>query len=342
MTPMREHPRWFHKLYFWILLSAFSAFFAEACCANEPFVLLGFELWLLCVSMYGLHAILLCALACRSGSTTFSALYSAGMIFGLYEAYMTKVLWAGWEPGAFSIGGVAVIETLMLVLFWHPLMSFLIPLVFAERFALRSSMVVDALSPRFQRWLQGIALPLVVLPVIAGAFIGTKNDLAGTALSTLGNTAVLLALLWCWRNVLQGHRFSLLELMPGRIGWSVMLAFLLGEYVLYFFVFYPENLPGLGPQALVWVMYGIVITLFISSLRRVQKKETAERQVDSIAHWLLFAACFVAAGIVTSLFLAPLGNVLFLLLFVIGVPYGCALALHVLYGQLRRNANKDS
>jgi hypothetical protein len=50
------------------------------------------------------------------------------VVLGLYESYVTKVVWAplGDRPPVF-VGGVSVFETAWLVLFWHPVVAFLLP-----------------------------------------------------------------------------------------------------------------------------------------------------------------------------------------------------------------------
>ena len=47
-------------------------------------------------------------------------LYFVSLLFGMYEAYITKVLWSPpWNPGSLRIAGIALAETTLLVFFWH-------------------------------------------------------------------------------------------------------------------------------------------------------------------------------------------------------------------------------
>jgi hypothetical protein len=85
------------------------------------------------IPLYGLHTIVLAWVIYRFSKPGLYTLFIAGIIFGLYEAYITKVLWAGWGPDTvWFIGGIAVVETTTLLLFWHPFMAFIIPLFASE------------------------------------------------------------------------------------------------------------------------------------------------------------------------------------------------------------------
>ena len=82
------------------------------------------------------HTLFLFNLAIRTGRTSLRQLYFFGMLFGLYEALITKVLWYGYPDSAGAMVGyfigVAWGEFLTLVLFWHPVMSFILPILMYE------------------------------------------------------------------------------------------------------------------------------------------------------------------------------------------------------------------
>jgi len=127
------------KLFFWIILGSLSSFFAEV--ISGSFLFPFFEVWgvVVLIPWYSLHILVLAYIVYTFGKARFYALYVAGMIFGMYEAYATGVLWHGWGDGlAFSLFGLGVIETIMLVLVWHPLMAFILPVIIAEAFLTNS------------------------------------------------------------------------------------------------------------------------------------------------------------------------------------------------------------
>jgi len=76
-----------HQYLFWLVLAAFSTFFAEVFSGSDMFPF--FNAWgiLVVVPLYGLHIILLASQVYRVEKPRFSSLVFAGMIFGLYEAY---------------------------------------------------------------------------------------------------------------------------------------------------------------------------------------------------------------------------------------------------------------
>ena len=125
---------------FWLILGAFSVFFAEVLATSDPYVFFHFFGLLGVFPHYTLHVLVLAPLVIRlDRKVRFGALFLAGTLFGLYEAYMTKVLWSPpWDPDAIRIGGVAVMTSAMLVLFWHPFFSFLLPLFVADHLLLDS------------------------------------------------------------------------------------------------------------------------------------------------------------------------------------------------------------
>lgn len=88
--------------------------------------------------LYVLHFLVLVQIAQISGRISWPALYLFGVIFGLYETWITKVVWAGY-PGedGFAFGFLGpyfgVHEMLGLVLFYHAVISFLLPLAVLSR-----------------------------------------------------------------------------------------------------------------------------------------------------------------------------------------------------------------
>ncbi len=116
------------KLMSILLLGALSMLFAEV--FSGASTLWFFDPWglLLTYPLYLGHAIFLLNVAFLWKKTSPRHLYFFGMLFGLYEALITKVLWFGYPastgPMVGYFFGVAWGEFLTLVLFYHPIMSF--------------------------------------------------------------------------------------------------------------------------------------------------------------------------------------------------------------------------
>ena len=77
---------------FWVILTAFSVFFAEITIGSMMFPFMDpFGLLVTC-PLYGLHILVLATIVLKRGRASFASLYFAGNLFGLYEAYITKAL----------------------------------------------------------------------------------------------------------------------------------------------------------------------------------------------------------------------------------------------------------
>ncbi len=86
-------------------------------------------------SLYLTHIIFYVNLAKRWNRSRISHLYFFGALFALYEGPITQVLWSGYmnaadPPNIFL--GISIIEFIVLVFFWHPVFSFVIPVFVYE------------------------------------------------------------------------------------------------------------------------------------------------------------------------------------------------------------------
>ncbi len=203
---MESHPRLI-RFFFWFLLSVFSTFFAEVTIGSAPLVFFKPDGWLITFPVYGLHILALAPLVIRPGRIpAWQSLYLMGTIVGLYEAYMTKILWLPtWNPTALSLGGVAIAETLLLVFFWHPVMAFLIPLVFTERFLNLQPAVLPTLGENWAVRLSSRRFYLLI-GALAGSLLGIiLGDPSIAIPATMGTCAFLFLLIFLWNKINNGY-----------------------------------------------------------------------------------------------------------------------------------------
>ena len=306
------------RMVFWLIVGAFSTAFAEVTCSNEPFVFFSLQGYLVVLPLYSFHIIVLASLILRRGAPHWSVLYMAGVLFGLYEAYITKVLWmptwleeSGGSPWL-HIGNVAWFETIMLVLWWHPYMAFLVPLVIVERCMTASGQVWSGLPAgiqhseqhRHRKWVGAIFLMAWLTAV------GPTN-LAASLLSVGGSAIVLGGSVILWRSLLHGHRYTLPQLLPGRTGFGIFTVLLVGYY-LFFGLFLRRHIhPGWIGRGIILLMYLGASTLLIRGLHTrlrhdngsssAATRETVRRlgmgalgYVAAVGLWEIFLA-FVAA-----------------------------------------------
>ena len=87
--------------------------------------------WLMTYWLYFAHFFVLCTLAVWTGRTSLGALYLWGVLFGLYESWITKVIWFGYGgDGNLALGSIGPYgySEISMVLLFHPVASFLLPL----------------------------------------------------------------------------------------------------------------------------------------------------------------------------------------------------------------------
>ncbi|MBL1438295.1 MAG: hypothetical protein COB08_019125 [Rhodobacteraceae bacterium] len=96
------------------------------------------DVYILAIPLYALHFLLLCHLALKARRTSWPALFLLGIVFGLYETWITKVVWSGYpDSDGFAMGSFGpwfgIHETVGLILFYHAITSFLLPLAVLTR-----------------------------------------------------------------------------------------------------------------------------------------------------------------------------------------------------------------
>ena len=163
------------KLLFWFVVGTISVFFAEVISCSEPFGLIKPWSMVLLVLLYGIHTLLLASLVFR-GRVSFGSLFAAGCIFGLYEAYITKVLFhPHWGASPLRYFGVDFLWTIILVLWWHVFFALIIPLFVSERLLTRSRSILDALPRPIKRLLRtrtGFLVLVFSFTIWAALFMG--------------------------------------------------------------------------------------------------------------------------------------------------------------------------
>lgn len=313
---------------FWVAVGVLSGYWAEVTCGSSPLIFASPWGLIVTLPLYSVHLWAIGGAALRRGRNQLICLYLAGTVFGLYEAYITKVLWAPpWNAHPIRFGGVALLEFLLLVFFWHPVMAFVIPVLTAERWLTRSRTLYNQLprrvralaeSRRARPWL-GAALGAVhglVTPPISIVF-----SLASIWIAVFGAAAL-------WRKGgVPANEVS--ELMPrgtvATILWVIIVAFYLfcGPRMR------PEGLPGLGPQVTIWICYAVLIALTFASFRRARQNPPAQKMgvyVPSGPDKRFIIPLVVTALLVSLLrfFVPNIGLIFVVALWVVSIPTGCA------------------
>lgn len=294
------------KLPTWLLLACTSVWLAEVSATSSRFPFVTLAGWVMLVPLYGLHALLGGWLVTRARRVTWPIVYLPGVLFGLYEAYITKVLWdptwskADWH---WQAGGIYLAQTAILVLFWHPVFAFILPLTLVERAATGSSEIL-AVLPRPLRWLTGTRWGLVVLGVLAG----TYSSIGATWPTALGSAATSAGLVLVLREVVVrvGPAPSLRAVLPSNRQAAGLAVLLVLGYLVLGFGLRRGSLPPIWPgQVTVWVMYAVVAGLFVMAVRRARSLRyvlPVQPSASAREPLVILALAFTAAAIVGSLF----------------------------------------
>lgn len=326
------------KFAFWLLVGMFSVVFVEVPAGSTMFPF--WTIWgvLVVLPLYLLHSVFLAAVVFRFGRPNFWTLYSAGTLFGMYEAYITKVLWISFMPtGPFlKVGGIALFETILLVLYLHPLLAFVVPVLFTELLCCNSTEIADGLPVRVREsirkhpkiwigllmallgFMQFVNSPSVVLSFVSGA----------------GNSLLLgLALLW-WRKS-GGAAYSLRDLLPGPKGLRNFGIALLVWYVFWGIAIKHESIPSILPgQLTIWLIYAGLVYVFFRCLRigrvigdPIRQNQRAPKPVVRFSWGGFVQACALATFVTTvsRLVLFPFAGLQVLVMFTLYVLAGLAL-----------------
>ena len=295
-----------------LLLSLTSLFFAEVISGSTKFPLYDAWSWLVITPLYGLHTIVLLYIIMKySGNkkVLFSTLYFAGVIFGLYEAYLTKVLWVGLMDDSIIVLNISIMETIVLIFLWHPIFSFIIPSLVFEGFMTNSNNLFEGLPKKFKRLLKN-KKTRVILFLMIGAFL-SFNSLSPLETLLSGFTTVLPIIFLYYVLRRQGihKKYSLEEILPTKPQFIICVFLLSFMYIVLGLFIQPEALT-LNNQLSIWVLYLVFGIIFYLKLRKnkseddnlsdkvyINLKEMLTHTIVIVVSGALFATIFWLLGI---------------------------------------------
>ncbi len=259
-----------------ILFGVLSIICAEVFSGSAPLWM--WDLWGLLgvLPLYWGHGLILWNIALRFRKTSVIHLYILGIIYGLYESWMTKVIWAGYmgqDPQFGQILGFAIGEFLVIALFWHAIFSFIIPLFVTQ--------ILGSSEGQFAFTKQRKAFFVII--VIIGSMFLTKGlwyDPGATLLAVASN-GFLLGLAFLLTRKRHPEGFSLESLRLGKAGLGITIAYTLFLYVFLFFTLLPERIAPPITLILTVMFYVLVIVLFVFSEEKEYETD-AESEGDTI------------------------------------------------------------
>jgi hypothetical protein len=242
-----------------LVLGALSMTFAEVLSGSSVLWFVTPWGWLLTFWLYLAHTVLFVNLALRFRRTSLPSMYLWGVLFGLYESWITKVTWAGYagsSPGWGTVLGFSFPELLIIVFCWHPIFSWLLPVLSFEALG-----EPGAVLPTHRRLLvrsrRTTALGTGVA-VVGALFLALNAH--GNAVAVGVTAAGSLAIIGLFHRLATrgGAPLTLDSVRLGRRGMTVLCGYLALLYLASFVLIFPERIAPPLTIALTLGLYGIV------------------------------------------------------------------------------------
>lgn len=274
--------------------------------------------------LYSLHALVLGGWLFRLG-VNWQRLFLFGCVFGMYEAYITKVLWNPyWGPDAFQFLGIYWFQFAVLVFFWHPIFAFILPLLIAEYIYTSSNTLLNAAKqfPLMQKAGKKFALLLAALAGLNQS-VNTPPSMFWVALLSFFTILTPSFLL---------EKRKIEDIMPSGRVLKLLTFALIILYLFWTFALRFDKMGSFSGQLVVWLFYLLLFYLIINIKSCKPESKTSEKKGER----RFFAACFLVyltAFLITSSFKAFPAAMLFLLA---GTAYGTIVFASILIKFLMR------
>ncbi|PLW80188.1 hypothetical protein C0585_03480 [Candidatus Woesearchaeota archaeon] len=304
-----------------LLLGLLSMFFGEVFAGSSQVWF--FDPWSLIVTfpLYLAHVLFFLYLANRFDKMSFTQLYLFGVVFGLYESWITKVLWSGYlneaGPGMGTFLGLGVSEFFAL-LFWHPIMSFIVPILVYQ---VLSGGKISVHEKLFKKTKKKTSILYLFMILVAAFSASGNSDILSLDLALIGSLVLIFVAYF-----LSFHK-KIDKILPSRKGFFIISAYLIVLYILAFFFLAPERLPK---EAIAYVsviiLYFISIMLLIISGRKKMSIKSFNKQdygrfdlIKLLIAYLIFANIYII--------LLPIGTVVLWISYVSIMVLGAILLL---------------
>ncbi len=260
-TATPTYPRW--KA--WALITIFSVALAEVSIGSSPFGLLHPLKVVLLGVVYGAQVLVLASFVFRRNpKPAMSALWSAGFILGLYEFYLTKVLWDQPWDDVVNSGLFHPWTLVVLAGFWHAYMAFIFPLAISEGLMVRQPHIAGLFPIWFRSPKRLTLVVLVVFSAIsAGAFTAAPMALA----IGLPYSAVVLVAAARWLTPKEPIE-HLVEVLPTRKQSGLLLMLIVAVVTLMYQTQRTEILISPERHWVAWGFYAAGVLLLLRTVDR--------------------------------------------------------------------------
>ncbi len=322
-----------------LLAGSLSMFFAEVFAGSSPLWFV--DLWALTVTfpLYTMHLLFFFNLAYRFDRLSPRSLYLWGVLFGFYEFWITKVLWSGFIGESPLLGtflGIAVFEFILVALFWHPIMSFMLPILVIEILSLsygQPSVPVPSHDRLLRKTRKNKLLAYYF--VLNGATILAFNSSFNILIShitAIGSIAIIVILIRICRKT--GIQIN--NILLGKKGMIIVSLYLALLYGIMFPLLLPERIPGLGTIIFTLLLYVVILLLIYcdkhTDTHDIDYMDTAE--TFEVADLKKYLVIFMA--LLTIFVLAPPVCIIMFMMIMFGdAILGVGLFLRAIYDSIR-------
>jgi hypothetical protein len=343
------------QLVYFLLIGCLSMLYAELFSGASK--LWFFNAWSLLVTfpLYMVHVIFFLNLAFKTHKTSIVHLYLWGTLFGMYESWITQVLWIGYNaegPMIGTLAGIGVGEFLALVFFWHPVLAFVLPVLVFEGLAFSSSdlklknKVIPSHLPFLikTKFNKRLIYSVYIIGSIGMAFNYQGNMFL--ALAALLGTYIILYVLY--RIACNTSSFSVYSLQVKNFGIVIMIIYLIGLYTIMFVGWgvYGGRIPSFIPVVTTIILYFVFIWIILFSNPSEESVEIPSALVPRVitpsffGKLAIFNICAACGFCFIYVVIPSLVGVLFMGVYLIC----CVVGVFIFYRafKLRNNQTKES
>ena len=280
-----------NRIWVYLLIGVITMFYAEVISGSSLLWFLKPSAILITFPFYILHTVFFLNIAIKFNRKNLLSLYFLGILYGLYEAWFTTVILYGYlnkTPVFGAFLGISIWEFLVLVFFWHPVMSFILSVTTFEILSTRPSkdvLVTPGSIINSKRPLTYIVW--LVLFVIGASVISLYSGF--DTVTALGSYVGSVALIFVFYLVSKKYDvLSIKSLILGQKSLIVLGIIIPVLYILGFLFHSGGAIVDYRALVFVFSFYIFASLLFYFSKYFQSEKKTAER-LESKKLWLIYA-----------------------------------------------------
>ncbi len=331
-----------------LLAGSLSMYFAEIWSGASTIWFLDLFGILVTFFLYLAHLIFYFNLAYYFKRIELKELYFWGMLFALYEAPITKVLWGGYigqNPGFGTVYGIAFFEFLVLVFFWHPIFSFILPILALE-------IIITNINPNAVKNIPTSHLNLIkeskrnkllilLLVFLISPFLSANNEfnLVVVGFAAIGTIIIILLLFYLVKR--QKTQIGIENLILGARGFLIVVFYLIVLYIFSIFFILPERLPNNPISYITIITYALFVLLLLGWSGKYNHRQTqffANKNVSQTIvlsiKWLYFAFALHTLLTIIYVFIAPIAQLFLIISYLSFVPLGITIFTYTVFKTL--------